>query len=499
MERCLSLKINYFKIYFAQRKKYGMRNFTIVILLFSLTTTINAQIVIAKPNLGFTQACAGEAFNTYYTTFSFTDEDQLLPTNQFIVEMSDASGSFTNATTVYTSAQGAVTTSPATLGFSLPTTTAGEAYRLRVRSTAPAATSLNPSNAFAAYYKIQDSPFSINNLVGTGAYCPGGTYLLTIDNPGTGSNDSPLQYPSLTFNWFRVTSPTTSVFVASGNTLAVNTPGIYYAETNYGTCTSNSFSNRVTITEATSGITSTISSSLGNPYCSGLGATTLSTIQGDNYQWFKDGIAIPDSNAQTYVTNEAGVYAVTVDLGSCVANASIDLENTGFSSSINVPDNNMLNDGDTLLVSVTTDAENPEFEWYLNDVLLTGQTGNSYNVTQAGTYKVIIYQTTGCIASAEHIFNATETFPNVAKIPNLISPNGDGINDTWIIPQEYVAGTNTEVVIISSQGKTVLKTSDYQNNWPDNQLDIRGTTQVYYYIITTPSNQTKKGSITVVK
>lgn len=500
MERYLSLKINYFKIYLAQRKKYGMRNFTIVILIFSLTTTINAQtIVIAKPNLGFTQACAGEAFNTYYTTFSFTDEAELLPNNQFIVEMSDPSGSFTNATIVFTSAQGAVTTSPATLGFSLPTTTAGEAYRLRIRSTAPAATSLSPSNAFAAYYKIQDTPFTINNLVETGAYCPGGTYLLTIDNPGTGSNDSPLQYPSLTFNWFRVTSPTTSVFVASGNTLAVNTPGTYFAETNYGTCTSNSFSNRVTISEATSGITSTISSSLGNPYCIGLGATTLSTIQGDSYQWYKDGIAIPGSNAQTYVTSEAGVYAVTVDLGNCVANASIDLENTGFISNINLPAHNMLNDGGMLVATVTTNAENAEFEWYLNDVLISGQTANSYNVTQAGAYKVIIYQTTGCITSKEHVFNVTETFPNVSKIPNLVSPNGDGENDTWILPHEYVSGTNTEVIILDSRGKTVLKTSDYQNNWPENQIDIKGTTPVYYYIITTQNNQTKKGSITVVK
>lgn len=478
-----------------------MRNFTIVILLFSFTATINAQtIVIAKPNLlGFTQACAGAEFNTYNITFSFTPASDLLPTNQFIIEMSDASGSFTSPTTVFTSAPGAITTSPATLSFSIPTTTAGEAYRVRIKSTAPAATSMSPSNAFPAYYKIQDTPFSINNLIETGVYCSGGSYLLTIDNPGTGLNDSPLQYPSLTFNWFRVTSPTTSVFVASGNSLAVDTPGTYYAETNYGTCTSNSFSNRVTISEASSGITSTISSSLGNPYCVGLGATTLSTIQGDSYQWFKDGSAISGANAQTYETSEAGTYVVTVNLGNCVANASIDLDTTGFTSSINVPEHNMLSDGGSLFTEVTTDAENPAFEWYLNDVLISSEMGNTYEVTQAGAYKVIINQTTGCISSTEHIFNVTETFPDVAKIPNVISPNGDGINDTWIIPQEYVAGTNTEVLIISSQGKTVLKTTDYQNNWPENQIDVKGTNPVYYYIITTQNNQTKKGSITVVK
>ncbi|WP_100614519.1 T9SS type B sorting domain-containing protein [Confluentibacter citreus] len=475
-----------------------MKNFTIIILIFSFTKTINAQIVIAKPNLGFTQACASPTFNTYNVTFSFSPESGLSATNQFVVELSDASGSFTNPTTVFTSAQGAVTVSPATLSFSLPTTTSGEAYRVRIKSTAPVATS-TPSNEFAAYYKIQDTPFTINNLIETGAYCAGGSYLLTIDNPGTGSNDSPLQYPSLTFNWYRETSPTTSVFVASGNTLAVTEAGTYFAETNYGTCTSNSFSNRVTISQASSGASSSINSSLGNPYCLNEGSTTLSTINGNSYQWFKDGVAISGATNQTYVTNESGTYSVTIDLGNCVTNASIDLENNGFTSSIDVSDTNVLNEGNTLMANVTTDATNPEFEWYLNDAIIPSATGSSFEVTQTGNYRVVINQTSGCIASNEHVFTVTEAFPNVTNIPNLISPNGDGINDTWVIPQQYVAGTNTEVIIISSQGKIVLKTTDYQNNWPQNQIDFKDINPVYYYIITTQNNQTKKGSITVVK
>ncbi|MBU3821445.1 gliding motility-associated C-terminal domain-containing protein [Flavobacteriaceae bacterium XHP0103] len=477
-----------------------MRNFTIVIVLLfiSLAKTVNAQVVIAKPNLGFSQACASTSFNTYNITFSFSPSTALLSTNQFVVELSDASGSFSNPTVVYTSAQGAVTTSPATLSFSLPITTAGEAYKVRVKSTAPAATSSN-SDAFPAYYKIQDTPFTINNLIETAAYCSGSSYLLTIDNPGFGDNDSPLQYPSLTFNWYKETGATTSVFVASGETLAVSEPGTYFAETNYGTCTSNSFSNRVTVSEASSNTTTSISSSLGNPYCSSEGATTLSTINGESYQWFKDGNLIPDATDQMYTTNEAGEYSVSIDLGNCVATASINLENTGFTSSIDVESSVMLNEGETLVATVTTDAISPQFEWYLNDALINGETGNSYEVLQAGNYRVVVNQTSGCIASNEFEFSVIEAFPNVANIPNLISPNGDGINDTWIIPQEYVAGTNTEVVIMSSKGEIVLQTNDYQNNWPVSEINFKGVNPVYYYIITTQNNETKKGSITVVE
>ena len=73
-------------------------------------------------------------------------------------------------------------TSPATINFSFPSTISGEGYRIKIKSSAPVASS-SGSVSFAAYYKIQDSPFTINNLVGTAAFCASGSYLLTIDNP----------------------------------------------------------------------------------------------------------------------------------------------------------------------------------------------------------------------------------------------------------------------------------------------------------------------------
>lgn len=478
-----------------------MRNFTIVIFVFlSLIENLSAQLVIGNPSLGFTQACASSTFNTYNVTFTFSPVSSLGPTNQFSIELSDASGSFASPTTVFTSAAGAVTASPATLAFELPQTTGGEGYKLRIKSTAPAVTSGN-SATFPAYYKIQDSPFSINNLVATATFCSGGSYLLTIDNPGTGTNDSPLKYPSLTFNWYRETSPTTSVFVAAGSSLSVNVPGKYFVETNYGTCTSNSFSNRVTVTEETLTGGSTITSSLGNPICASQGTTTLSASAGNSYQWIKDGEVISGATNQTYDTNVSGVYSVTINFGGCEETANIDLQTEQITSSIDVSDINRIETGESLIANVTTDANNPDFKWYLNDTLISGETSNTYEATEFGDYKVVVTQTTGCVISNEFLYKVElyEPFPDVEKIPNLISPNGDGVNDTWIIPLQYVSGTNTQVTILSSQGKVVLQTNDYQNNWPENQIDFKNINPVYYYIITTQNNTTKKGSITVVK
>ena len=456
-----------------------------------------SQIVISTPALGFTQACAGPSFNSYNATFSFSPDTLVGANNQFIIELSDPAGDFTNAETIYTSAEGAIATSPATITFAFPQTISGESYRIRIKSTAPAATSTG-SVPFPAYYKIQDSPFTINNLISTAIYCAGGSYLLTIDNLGGPDNDSPLQYDSLTFNWYRETTATTSVFVASGESLSVSQPGTYFCETNYGSCSSNSYSNRVTVSESTTNGSFEITSSLGNPYCLGDGPTTLSALNGNSYQWFLEGSAISGATNQMYQTNESGSYSVTVDLGDCSVSASINLANTGFTSSINVQDVNMLDEGQTITATVTTDAVSPQFTWYRNGTIITGQTSNSYTIGQTGNYRVIINQTSGCNASNEFTFTVIEAFPNVPDIPNLISPNGDGINDTWIIPQVYTSGTNTLVTILDSKGKVVFETTDYLNNWPEIQIDFNKINPVYYYIIKS-LNETKKGSITVIK
>lgn len=471
-------------------------------LAFACQNKANAQIVIGTPNLGFSQACASDSFNTFSTTFVFSPASGVQANNQFTIELSDAEGDFSSPIVVFTSNPGEISSSPATLNFPLPITTAGEGYKIRIKSSAPVATSA-PSVAFAAYYKIQDSPFTINNLVPTAAFCAGGSYLLTIDNPGTGSNDSPLNYPNLTFNWYKETGPTSSVFVNDGPTLLVEEEGTYFVETNYGTCTSDSFSNRVTISEILSGeANADISSSLGNPFCPGDEMTILTTLSGNSYQWFKNGIAIEGATNQMYETNESATFSVQVDLGECTAAGEIQLVSELFEGLINVSETNTVEEGESLSVEVTVTANAPEFEWFYNDELIVDATESSYEASNLGTYKVIVTETSGCIGSREFNFEvveAFEQFPDVAKIPNIVSPNGDGVNDTWIIPVEYTSGSNTEVMIMTNQGKVVFQTDDYQNNWPVEPLELSSVNQVYYYIITTSNQDTRKGSITVVK
>jgi len=474
--------------------------YIIMVFIFCLSEAIQAQVIISKPNFAFAPACASPLYNTFKVTFSFSNEAALGLTNKFIAELSDNKGSFSNPTIIYTSEADSEKTSPVTFNFSLPTSASGESYVIRIKGTAPETISQS-SKSFAAYYKAHDSPFSINNLIETGVYCNGGSYLLTIDNLDLFSNNSPLKYSSLTFKWYKETGSITSdfAFVSDGETLSVNEPGTYFVNTNYGTCTSVSTSNRVTISALDFSIASNINSSLGNPYCASEGQTTLSAIKAKGYQWFKDGDIIVGATKQMYKTDESGEYSVNIDLGSCMTDASINLDATGFTSSIDMDEVNYIDQDETQLATITTSANSPEYKWYLNNSLISGATAKSYIIQQVGNYKVIVTQTMGCNASNSFSFEVRSVFPGVEKIPNLISPNGDGNNDTWVIPKKYSIGSNSEIVILNAQGKIQLKTKNYQNNWPDKQLDLGSMSSIYYYIITVQNGKTKKGTITVVK
>ena len=79
---------------------------------------------------------------------------------------------------------------------------------------------------------------------------------------------------------------------------------------------------------------------------------------------------------------------------------------------------------------------------------------------------------------------ASCTKQNLYNIQNVITPNGDGLNDTWVIPFE-----NAKVLIYNRAGDTVFQSDNYQQDFSG--LGYYGT--IYYTI-----NNSINGYITVI-
>lgn len=468
-------------------------------ILFLSITKANSQ-VITPMTLPFERICADSDYNQFNVTF---EVQGFTSSANYVVELSDVNGDFANPTATVLLNTTDLAVNRKTIKFAVPQDLIGsEKYSLRVKekSSGIASTAFSSfvgSKTFAVYYKTHNSQFAINNLKSTAIYCIGGSYVLSIDAP-TASNDSPLKYPSLRYNWYRnngLLLPETLVATDTKGTYTVTEPGTYYAKTNYGDCSSNSYSNQVLVTESTDATNTNITSSLGNPFCPADGATILSVATGTHYQWFKDGARIDGATNQTYSTTSTGLYAVVVSFNSCDITGSINLQSQGITAESDVPKDNSIDtqNGETLTVTITTDAENPSYQWYAGGIIIPEAQANTYVVRTPGSYKVRVTQTTGCLATKEIDFQVSDA--SLKNIPNIISLSS--AFNSWDIPAAY-KNADTNVRIISSNGELIFNGVNYNpSKWEIK--DFKSVNPVYYYIITTADRQEKKGSITIIK
>ncbi|MFC1224796.1 MBG domain-containing protein [Pedobacter sp. BG31] len=149
--------------------------------------------------------------------------------------------------------------------------------------------------------------------------------------------------------------------------------------------------------------------------------------------------------------------------------------------------------------SVLTAIGGTAYSWSAASGIVSGQNTASLNVRplQTTTYTVRVTNASGCISSASITIKVNEDYKLVAN--NILTPNGDGINDTWFV-QNIDMYPNNEVRIFDRNGREMYSKKSYDNSWNGtiggNDL-AEGT---YYYIITYgPNKLVQKGFITIIR
>ena len=480
-----------------------VKHLTYCFILFTclLNNVYGQSIAISKPTLGFSFLCQSVSVNTNHSiSFTVSPIANLQANNQFSLEMSndDFSSNIISISPV-TVTQGG-TASQFIMNFTLPNTTYGTNYKLRVKSSAPAATSIK-TDPFDAYFMLHNQEINLNipNGVDNVTYCTGSSYTLFIYD--SGNSNTPLFYPSLTYTWRKIQG-TGDVVVGSGPTLTVNQPGQYFVETNYGVCTpsSQSRSRLVTVSQASASTVTITATPQTNIICEGIPITLsldISNPAGYTIQWFLNQNPINGATGATLQAVSAGSYKATVDNGSCVIETPpLVLSAETFNVNLNITSPYELTYGETIAVEVTTDANSPTFEWFYEASLLS-ESSNILSISESGQYIVKVTQNSGCITTVEIPFVIQD--PSVGNITNVISPNGDGINDKFKLPNELINSNNVKLEILNSSGKSVLSTDNYQNNWPESANDILKSSAFFYYVVTKDDKVVKQGVLTIIR
>jgi gliding motility-associated-like protein len=239
---------------------------------------------------------------------------------------------------------------------------------------------------------------------------------------------------------------------ATSATYTVTQTGAYTADIKDGTCTAKASNTvNVTVTPAPRG---TISPATGS-ICTGE-AITLTATGGTSYQWYRNGAQITGAITSTYPATQGGTFAVDIINGNCKAkasNESVITVNALPTGSISPATATICAGGSTTL----TATGGTSYQWYKNNVAMTGATAATYNATEAGTYTVDIVNSNGCKAKAS----------NNAVVTTGTSPTGT------ITPASGVLCGATAPVLLTASGGT-----SYQ--WYKDGIAIAGATAATY-------------------
>jgi gliding motility-associated-like protein len=134
------------------------------------------------------------------------------------------------------------------------------------------------------------------------------------------------------------------------------------------------------------------------------------------------------------------------------------------------------------------------WNWLIDTAVFVGQ-APQFAFDAEGLYDVtlMITDANGCMDTLTQVISIY----GQVIIPNVLTSNGDGVNDTFEI-QNLKPETN--VLILNRWGDVVFETTNYQNDWGGQDVSGQDLVEgVYTYLVKTPENKQYHGFIHLIR
>ncbi|MCB0734302.1 MAG: DUF2341 domain-containing protein [Flavobacteriales bacterium] len=226
--------------------------------------------------------------------------------------------------------------------------------------------------------------------------------------------------------------------------------------------------------------------------------TQHTDLAGLNMNWDLGNGATNQAFTPVIRYTEPGTYTITLTASSRTGCEDV------YESSVTVFKANPTIAGNDVVVSkgigYQLDARGSvSYQWspaeFLNDATISNPVAR---ISETTTFTVTGTDYYGCITSDEITLTVKDDYRVIPN--NVITPDGNGDNDVWVIENLETYPQN-KVQVFDRWGRLVFETEGYQNNWgatdEKGRLLMDGT---YYYVLEFPEvKEVMKGAITVIK
>ena len=156
-----------------------------------------------------------------------------------------------------------------------------------------------------------------------------------------------------------------------------------------------------------------------------------------------------------------------------------------------------LSKGETTVLTATGGTS---YAWANAAGIISGQNTASLTVRPSvtTTYMVTATNATGCSDVKTITIEVRDDYEAI-KATNILTPNGDGINDTWVV-ENIDQYPNNEVKIFDKAGRVLYSKKAYDNSWNATLNGAPLAEGTYFYIIDFgPGKAKRRGFITIVR
>jgi gliding motility-associated-like protein len=219
--------------------------------------------------------------------------------------------------------------------------------------------------------------------------------------------------------------------------------------------------------------------------CSGENAVITSSVATGN-QWYRDGNLINGATQQTYSATVTGSYTVIVTNSNGCRSAASNIINVVVNPIPSSPtlraDGDVKMCQDDIRVISTTIPAGYTIQWFSNDVLIANAKKDTIHITGARKITAKLVSASGCTSAASNAITTEILCQTGVMMPELFTPNDDGINDV-IKPIPLGVKTFRCFKVYDRWGALVFETTDRTKGWDGNYKGKRQPNDSYIWIV----------------